>query len=496
MRRFIFFLGAITLFSIALAWLADRPGNLALTWFGYRLETSVFVAAVALVTFVFALLVVVQALRAILHGPEAFRMFLRMRRTNKGLEAVARGLVAVGAWDVRQAQRAAKTAQNYLGETPLTLLLRSQTAQLTGDKEKARASFEAMLQNPQTRLLGLRGLYVEAQRANDAANAALYAETAAKMKADLPWASTALLITQVRENRWDAALDTIKARQRHRMIDKAEARRLRAVALTAKAKSLLDTHREQARSLSMEAYLLDPTLAPASTLAAQLYAEAEDFKSASKILERAWKVSPHPQIAHAYVNLRKGDTAKDRLKRAQNLLRLKPNEPESLIAYANAAAEARDFALARNALKPLLNAPTQRVCMLMSKLAEAENDIGGMREWFERAMKAPRDAVWMADGQVLAVWAPLGPVSFELGAVQWKVPQDKAHSIILLQEQMPNIPAPLSSFERARPSVAAPAKSGQVKPGVASAPPTPFVPDDPGPRGKNDGDELESERLH
>jgi HemY protein len=493
LRRLFVFLCFITLCSLGLAWLAEKPGHLALTWFGYRFETSVFIACIALVLFVFVLIFVIQSLRAILQGPEAFRLFWGMRRKNKGLEAVARGLVAVGAWDVRQARRAAKTAQNYLGDTPLTLLLRSQTAQLTGDKDKARASFEAMLQDPQTRLLGLRGLYVEALRANDAENAAAYAEAAARMKADLPWASAALLITQARENKWDSVLDTIKTRQRHRMIDRTEARRLRAVVLTAKAKTLLETHREQARSLSIEAYLLDPTLAPAAVQAAQLYAEIDDFKSASKILERAWKVSPHATIAQLYVNLRKGDTAKDRLKRAQNLLRLKPNEPESLIAYASAAAEARDFSLARNALKPLLAQPTQRVCMLMSKLSEAENDIGAMREWFERAMKAPRDAVWMADGQILPAWAPLSPVSGELGAVQWKIPQDEPRGLILLQEQMPNIPP---SLIQDRPKAPAPTEQpGRHKSGIAAVPPTPFVPDDPGPQ-KTDDSDPEADRLH
>jgi HemY protein len=494
LRRFFLFLVFVTLFSLGLAFLAETPGHLSLVWAGYRFEMSTLVATAILAAFVFLLIVLIQILRAVFHGPEAFRMFLNVRRKNKGLEAIARGLVAVGAWDVRQAQRAAKTAQAYLGDTPLTLLLRSQTAQLTGDKVKARASFEAMLQNPMTRLLGLRGLYVEAQRAGDAEGASAYAEAAAKMKTDLPWASSALLITQARTNRWDDVLETVKNRQRHRMIDRSEARRLRAIALTAKAKTLLESHREQARSLSMEAYLLDPALAPAAVQTAQLYAESEDFKSASKVLEKAWKTSPHPSIAHLYINLRKGDTAKDRLKRAQNLLRLKPNEAESLIAYAAAAAEAREFALARNILQPLLApSPTQRICLLMSKLAEAEHDIGLTREWLDRAMKAPRDAVWMADGRILSSWEPISPVSGELGAVQWKIPQEEPRGLILLQEQMPNIPAPLPSSFSERPiSRLHNSPQQAVKaPIAATPPPTPFVPDDPGPEKNKGEDEIE-----
>ncbi|MES2905906.1 MAG: heme biosynthesis HemY N-terminal domain-containing protein [Pseudomonadota bacterium] len=480
MRRLIVFIALITFASLGLAWLAERPGDIVLNAFGYRVETTLFVAAIAFSLFVFAAIIVVQIVRAILHGPEAFRMYLSLRRQNKGLQAIARGLVAVGAWDVRQAQRASKAAQTFLGDTPLTLLLRSQTAQLTGDKVKARTSFEAMLLNPETRLLGLRGLYVEAQREGDATRAATYAEAASKMKADLPWASTALLITQAREDKWDDVLATLKTRQRHRLITKDEARKLRAVALTAQAKSLIDINREQARKLSVEAYLLDATLAPAVVQAAQLYSEIEDFKTASKMLEKSWKASPHPSVAHLYTNLLKGDSAKDRLKRARQLLRLQPNHPEGLIAMATAAAEARDFPLARDALKNLIvQNPTQRICLLMAKLAEAENDIGAMRGWLDRAMRAPRDAIWMADGQVLSAWAPISPVSGDLGAVHWQVPHDQPQGLVLLQEQMPKIPdlihgPPFSSLPRPKQDVSRPSTP---QPAVSSSP---FVPDDPG----------------
>ena len=39
-----------------------------------------------------------------------------------------------------------------------------------------------------------------------------------------------------------------------------------------------------------------------------------------------------------------------------------------------------------------------------------------------RAVYAPRDPVWTADGVVLEEWAPISPVSGRLDAVEWKVP--------------------------------------------------------------------------
>ena len=47
MIRVILFLVLVVLLALGAVWLADRPGDVAITWQGLRLETSVMVAAVA-----------------------------------------------------------------------------------------------------------------------------------------------------------------------------------------------------------------------------------------------------------------------------------------------------------------------------------------------------------------------------------------------------------------------------------------------------------------
>ena len=59
-----------------------------------------------------------------------------------------------------------------LDEPPLTLLLSAQAAQLEGDDQAARGYFEAMLDQPATAFLGLRGLLVQAERTGDTAQGA------------------------------------------------------------------------------------------------------------------------------------------------------------------------------------------------------------------------------------------------------------------------------------------------------------------------------------
>src|SRR5207244_741002 len=87
----------------------------------------------------------------------------------------------------------AEIARRHATHDPLALLLHAQSAQLDGDREGAHRAFRAMAERADTRLLGLRGLFIEAQRADDPAAAALIAEEALKAAPASSWASHAVL---------------------------------------------------------------------------------------------------------------------------------------------------------------------------------------------------------------------------------------------------------------------------------------------------------------
>jgi HemY protein len=98
-------------------------------------------------------------------------------------------MVAVSASDARAAQKHSSEAQKLLGHEPLTLLLGAQAAQLSGDGGKAETAFNTMLENRDTRVVGLRGLYIEAQRKSDGTAARFYADEAYKLAPSADWAS-------------------------------------------------------------------------------------------------------------------------------------------------------------------------------------------------------------------------------------------------------------------------------------------------------------------
>ncbi len=302
--------------------------------------------------------------------------------------------------------------------------LDAQTALLEDNRDVAQARFETMLENPDTRLLGLRGLHVEAERQGEAEAAAHYAEKAMELAPDAPWAGNALLRHQSQGGDWQGALKTLESSRWNNRLDKKENNRLKAVLQTAEAMSLEDSAPEDARKLALSAHKLAPSLVPATVIAARISSRLGDIRKASKILETTWKLEPHPEIADAYVHVRSGDAAVDRLKRARMLASKRENHVEGRFAIAGAAIDATDWQTAREALSSILRSnPTERACLLMADIEEAEHgDKGRMRDWLSRAVRAPRDPAWTADGYVSEQWAPISPISGKLDAFEWKVP--------------------------------------------------------------------------
>lgn len=448
MFRLIALIALVIAAAFGFSWLAERPGNLAVDWMGHRVEMSVLTASIALLVLVVALIFIWQVLRFIIHGPESVSLFFRTRRKAKGLASVARGLVAVGAGDPRAALKAASDAERLLGEDPMTLLLRSQAAQLSGDRDAAGKTFKRMLESPETRALGLRGLYVEARRAGDIEGSRRFAEEAAAQRPTLPWAGHAVLEDQAMAGEWSKVLETIRRNTAANLIDKPQARRLRAVALTAQAIALEDTDHDQSVALAKEAHGLAPSLVPAALIVAKAASSNGDAKKAGKIAAEAWKLAPHPELADAYTHARPGDAAIDRLKKAHALAAMVPGHTEGALIIARTALEAREFDEARAALAPLLATPTQRVCILMAALAEAQDKVGEAREWLARSLHAARDPAWVADGRVCERWQPVSPVSHKLDAVEWKIPPESRSGAILPGMSAPVIPPALDVAPR------------------------------------------------
>ena len=423
MVRIVLFLLLIALAAAGAAWIADRTGDVVLLWGGLKLTTTLGVIALALGVAIVVSMVIWSLLLALWRTPTRVRRARHERRHARGRRAITHGLLAIGHGDSAAARQHAEVARRLAAHDPLTLLLHAQSAQLDGDRERAQAAFRSMAEREDTRLLGLRGLFIEAQRADDPVTAVMVAEEALKLSPSSTWASHAVLGFRCARGDWDGALKILDNDLESGLLDKAAYRRRRGVLLTARALELEKVDRDSSRDSVMEAVKLAPTLVPAAALAAKFESEAHQVRRAMKLVEAAWLAHPHPDLAEAYSHVRLGDSARQRLVRVETLAGKTPGHIEGALAVARAAIDASEFSRAREALNPFVANPTQRVAMLMAEIERTEDgDSGRARAWTLRAVRARHDPAWTADGYVSDRWRPVSPVSGRLDAFQWQTP--------------------------------------------------------------------------
>lgn len=429
MLRVLLFVIVVFGLGLGFAWLADVPGEVVLTVGDKAITVPLMVAGVAIVAAIAVFMLTWWLFKVVFTSPQRMQRFFRARRRDRGYQSLSTGIIAAGAGDSSSARKMLKQAGGLLDSTtePLLHLLDAQATMLEGDHTAARKKFETMLDDPETRILGLRGLYMEAQRLGERDAQRHYAEKAAELAPQLNWASKAALDLKTADGDWDGAIRLLEKQKSTKQITKEEAGRKRAVLLTALAQSNAETDPAKAKSAGLEAHKLAPDFAPAAVVAAEAAFRMNETRRGVKVLETTWRKQPHPDVALAYVNARPGDSAADRLKRAQRLSELKPNNTESNLIVAQIAMEASEFNTARKAVAAVLrDQPRESAFMLMADIEDAETgDQGKVREWLSRAVRAQRDPAWTSDGYVSEKWAPFSPVTGKLDAFEWKVPVEK-----------------------------------------------------------------------
>jgi HemY protein len=260
------------------------------------------------------------------------------------------------------------------------------------------------------------------------------------------------------------------------------------VILTAKALETIEADPVAAKAAALEAVKLAPSLVPASVAAAKASFRLGDVRKGAKVLEAAWKAEPHPEIGEAYVHARPGDSTHDRLDRAKKLQSLRRNHVESALVVARAALDAGEFALARAEAEAAVRlAPREAAFLLLADIEEAETgDQGKVRQWLGRALRAPRDPAWVADGHIAERWAPASPVTGRLDAFEWRAPEERLGQLVEAgEEPAPAAPAPvkLAPPPPSAPPPPAPARPEDVEDAVVEAAPpapseTPAPPED------------------
>ncbi|PWC50772.1 heme biosynthesis protein HemY [Azospirillum sp. TSA6c] len=427
MIRALWFLLKVAVVIAAAIWLADRPGTVSVHWLGYAVEAPFWVALLVTLAALGIAALGYRLLRGMIRTPQRIRRHSRARRRERGYRALTQGMVAIAAGDAPTARKMARKADGLLNEPPLTMLLSAQAAQLQGDERAARQYFEAMLERPETAFLGMRGLLTQAIKSGDRVEALNLARKARGLQPNTPWLLGTLYDLEAQAGDWAAAEGTLQQAIQSGAIPTEEGRRHRAVLLLERSFEAERRGRaDAALSHAQAAHDMMPGFAPAAVRLARLQVAADRLKPAAKVVERAWRHAPHPELADIYRTIVSSYDALTRVRLFQKLVRQAPDSAESHLAVAQAAIEAQLWGEARQHLNRAMEiGPTRRAYRLMAELDRGErHDEEAAKDWLAQAANAPEDPVWTCSscGAVSHNWGGLCGHCGAFDSLTWKTP--------------------------------------------------------------------------
>ena len=374
--------------------------------------------------------VLVAVVNFLLGDETALNRYFARSRARKGYEALGEGMLALASGEGRQALTQAEKAERFLDQPHLANVLKAQAAGISGDSRAAEAAYRAMLPDPRTRFVAIRGLMQQRLAAGDTETALALAQKAYALKPEHSELQDTLLGLSARAGDWKGARAVVRNKRSQGKIPADVAIRRDAVLALQEAREVLaEGVSISAREAAISANKASPDLIPAAVLAARSYLARDDRRNATRVLNKTWAMRPHPSIAAAYAEIVPDETPAQRLTRFADLIRQNPTHPESHLLEAELMLAAEDFPGARRALGDLaVTDPTVRSLSIMAAIERgAGADDSVVRGWLARALTASRGPQWVCDNchHVMADWAPICDSCDGFDTLSWTVPEDK-----------------------------------------------------------------------
>ncbi|MEO9782403.1 MAG: heme biosynthesis HemY N-terminal domain-containing protein [Sedimentitalea sp.] len=433
--KILIFVAIIALLALGAGYLMESQGGVQITLAGteYTLgPLQSVMAAVVLVVLVWLGLKLLSLLIATLHflnGDEtALSRYFDRNREKKGFEALSEGLLALASGEAKQAMSKAAKAEKYLEKPGLTNLLTAQAAEMAGDTKKATETYKKLIQDENTRFVGVRGIMKQKLSEGDTETARKLAEKAFQLKPRHEETQDVLLKLQAQARDWSGARNTLNAKLKSGSLPRDVVTRREAVLALSEAQDVIaEGTTIEGQEQAIEANRLSPDLVPAAAMAARSYIAADKPRKAIRVLKKAWEAQPHPDLAAAFAEIKPEETAEERVKRFTALTNIQPQHPETRLVRTELNIVAEDFPEARRALGDLAEtAADARALTLMAAIERGEGAPDSVVQgWLTKALSAPRGPQWVCENcnHIHGVWAPVCENCESFDTLVWKAPQ-------------------------------------------------------------------------
>jgi HemY protein len=436
MLKALWFAFRVIIISAVTLWVVSNPGTIEMSWLGYNIEMHSSLFGLALAALVFLCLLFQRIVFFIKSIPVRLRLRSLEREKSYGAQAIILSLTAQAAGDIKGSNSYANDIRRYYGaDHGLSLFFDAQTALLAGDYDKADALFTALLTKKNTAFLGLRGLMVVTMEKGQHERALMYAERARKLYPRQPWVIQILYHLQIKNQKWDEALLTLKKTKRlpwivqdNRIAD------IQSLYLMKADLSSETTEDKEGEQYLKKAFKLNKSFVPAALRLARYYKLSNKNRAASRIVEQCWSLNPHPELAELWGQLAPRKKSTDSLQFVRwmdKLVNIRTDSHYGYVALAEAAMKDMLWGEARAALdKAEKLSKDAKIYRLLEKLSLAQGKEEEADNYREKSLTATAGMVWTCEdtGLIYDKWGPIARPHNSFNTIKWGYPVRKPSS--------------------------------------------------------------------
>ncbi len=414
------FLGILVVAALA-AWLADHPGAVTIRFQAFEIDTSFAAMTLGVAVISLGAGALVWLTGWVKRDMPIFGSNQVIKRQSRGFKLLNQSLVALSSGDHKRARTLVEQAEVLLPPQPMVHLIAAEAATRAGDYTAASKRYAELEDTDDARLLGLRGLLVEARRTGHDNEALRLARVAFQENRKSPWVLKTLFALEVAAGNWREAETALKKVAGEQLVEKEQVARHYGAILYAEATELkLTGERDLARKALKSAIAKRPGFMPAIVSLSRLELAEGNIRQASKTITEAWVKAPHPTLAAAYKEIDTAESSVAWLKRVRTLIKSNTEHPESRLVLVDAMMDAGEYDAVRPVLDTLLkDAPSRAAWQYKLALVHV---LGEDPDPIETALKHAVDgAHWHCTdcGHVPKGWSPLCPSCGTFDSLDW-----------------------------------------------------------------------------
>ncbi len=318
MLKTLFFLLKLFFLSVIVVWFFKNPGTVRIEWFETVHEIPVMVAVLGVLMISIVFMLVLHVFLFFRKLPDIWRRFWEKQQEKKGYQNFTEGFAALAMDDLETAREKMIKTQTLLGESPLPLILAALAAQKANDHVSAARVYGMLLKNKSTEFLGYYGLTQTAKSQRDYPAAYLYGKRAFELSPSGKWVVISLFELSLRLKDYTEAQYFLKKIKKYNAVKKDQLRHYEAV--LSFLKGMDEPDQKSKIGYFQKSFESDPSFIPAVLAFTDAAIHLERPGKAEKLLKTSLKLSPHPDVAQAYVDLYEGISSGEKMKRAENVL--------------------------------------------------------------------------------------------------------------------------------------------------------------------------------